>query len=198
MQSACQVSIRSPHRSKGRLTSHIARADPGASASKFQSAPLTEARGDTTRTGHRRRSLPSTVFQSAPLTEARGDGLWRQRGLWISVRGFNPLPSPKQGETAQGGKFSGLPGFNPLPSPKQGETRCQRSRPSTPNRFNPLPSPKQGETGNASDASALARAKSFNPLPSPKQGETPVAITDGIPKSYMSGCANLLPPASYC
>ena len=85
--------------------------------------------------------------------------------------GFNPLPSPKQGETdtANQGRpnqdvsirsphrSKGRPGlrllqnrcqicFNPLPSPKQGETRKYlRSRVSTTS-FNPLPSPKQGET----------------------------------------------------
>ena len=60
----------------------------------FQSAPLTEARGD----------LPEAVyygrfhlFQSAPLTEARGDDyVWSAAAGTIS---FNPLPSPKQGET---------------------------------------------------------------------------------------------------
>ena len=41
-----------------------------ARALPFQSAPLTEARGDTD--GYKIR-LSSTVFQSAPLTEARGD-----------------------------------------------------------------------------------------------------------------------------
>ena len=38
-------------------------------------------------------------FQSAPLTEARGDmnGLEARSN---TSRGFNPLPSPKQGETS--------------------------------------------------------------------------------------------------
>ena len=38
----------------------------------FQSAPLTEARGDQIRLC--RRSASRSLFQSAPLTEARGDG----------------------------------------------------------------------------------------------------------------------------
>ena len=89
------VSIRSPHRSKGRLlrlmiqmataegfnplpspkqgeTSSVCSLMP--SQASFQSAPLTEARGDL------RSSLVSTrraEFQSAPLTEARGDTLER-------------------------------------------------------------------------------------------------------------------------
>ncbi len=63
---------------------------------QFQSAPLTEARGDFLRllSG---KNLPQ--FQSAPLTEARGDRRIcsiRSGPSWTS---FNPLPSPKQGET---------------------------------------------------------------------------------------------------
>ena len=44
------------------------------------------------------RSSPSTLpFQSAPLTEARGDPT---EGVSVSMPPcFNPLPSPKQGET---------------------------------------------------------------------------------------------------
>ena len=42
----------------------------------------------------------SVEFQSAPLTEARGDNAF---GWWnltaVIVWRFNPLPSPKQGET---------------------------------------------------------------------------------------------------
>ena len=85
-----KVSIRSPHRSKGRrrpssLTS---------SSTVFQSAPLTEARGDFSGTlDHPNEE----VFQSAPLTEARGD-FWPHATL-RPCTGFNPLPSPKQGET---------------------------------------------------------------------------------------------------
>ena len=37
-------------------------------------------------------------------------------------------------------------GFNPLPSPKQGETIVDLAKVSAPFCFNPLPSPKQGET----------------------------------------------------
>ena len=64
------VSIRSPHRSEGRRASEI----HSHSATEFQSAPLTEARGDL--------SLSNSIgivkwFQSAPLTEARGDLLIR-------------------------------------------------------------------------------------------------------------------------
>ena len=85
------VSIRSPYRSKGRfrLTRN------GQPIEKFQSAPLTEARGDgkCSRCSDRR-----VVFQSAPLTEARGD-LDSSFCASVNVSCFNPLPLPKQGET---------------------------------------------------------------------------------------------------
>ena len=62
------------------------------------------------------------MFQSAPLTEARGDRPAMPRHL--SHGRFNPLPSPKQGETTIMLKIPlAIFGFNPLPSPKQGETR---------------------------------------------------------------------------
>ena len=62
--------------------------------------------------------------------------------------------------------------FNPLPSPKQGETPCLSCVEHTRRGFNPLPSPKQGETGRID--LAYRGFSSFNPLPSPKQGETPI------------------------
>ena len=62
-----------------------------------------------------------TLFQSAPLTEARGDYLFVV--LRIPQLSFNPLPSPKQGETVIAmPKMLMSHSFNPLPSPKQGET----------------------------------------------------------------------------
>ena len=84
------VSIRSPHRSKGRQSKYLV----GWPSGLFQSAPLTEARGDLI---IRREKMATYVFQSAPLTEARGDSLlcWRL----TKSHCFNPLPSPKQGET---------------------------------------------------------------------------------------------------
>ena len=161
-------------------------------------------------------SCPSSryLFQSAPLTEARGDSC--TCSLTARSRCFNPLPSPKQGETARSRWLSPVSScFNPLPSPKQGET-CVRaglrgkfvlfqSAPLTeargdltyvtsrfhlvsirsPHRskgranhrvgfasscFNPLPSPKQGETWQTQPFGPADPC--FNPLPSPKQGET--------------------------
>ena len=132
------VSIRSPHRSKGRPSRRI----PARATGAFQSAPLTEARGDSNpcigkRIGDAFQSAPlteargdmsmvaeaSTIlkFQSAPLTEARGDyAMWIWRLEW---QRFNPLPSQKQGETPSRSTDAVCPrGFNPLPSQKQGET----------------------------------------------------------------------------
>ena len=108
------VSIRSPHRSKGRQAPSAGALDEG----KFQSAPLTEARGD-----------------GRP-------GWWSPR-LWR----FNPLPSPKQGETSRHWPTRHcIRCFNPLPSPKQGETQTTSIQKAAASGFNPLPSPKQGET----------------------------------------------------
>ena len=86
-----QVSIRSPHRSKGRPKTPVF----GVRWLGFQSAPLTEARGDKLRA---EAEAMGTEFQSAPLTEARGDR--RSGPVAADPRCFNPLPSPKQGETS--------------------------------------------------------------------------------------------------
>ena len=115
---------------------------------------------------------------------------------------FNPLPSPKQGETERRGfeatsrlavsirsphrskgrrpltalkSRRACSSFNPLPSPKQGETDNPDLQTGGRLSFNPLPSPKQGETAAVCGLHDL-RISCFNPLPSPKQGET--ASTD--------------------
>ena len=158
--------------------------------SAFQSAPLTEARGDTRRPKPTRRLTCFNPLPSPKQGETRS--VWRGRRR---VPGFNPLPSPKQGETrwrwamrahhhsfqsaplteARGDSnrtaFAGCPtGFNPLPSPKQGETDPMSKPTDTCFGFNPLPSPKQGET--RADGLHRSLIGGFNPLPSPKQGET--------------------------
>ena len=84
------VSIRSPHKSKGRPLAEE-QVNPNV---EFQSAPLTKARGDPL--------LPSLnfsirSFQSAPLTKARGDR--KSMRCRVPTTSFNPLPSQKQGET---------------------------------------------------------------------------------------------------
>ena len=91
----------------------------------FQSAPLTEARGDASSSAS---THIGNLFQSAPLTEARGDLPVEPSPAYRP--GFNPLPSPKQGETEHRVVMSQQLGrFNPLPSPKQGETSlAQRYR----------------------------------------------------------------------
>ena len=88
---AWAVSIRSPHKSKGRPASlFVLRL-----TKEFQSAPLTKARGDL----HDPLSPPPpSAFQSAPLTKARGDN--RIGGQPNNRLRFNPLPSQKQGETS--------------------------------------------------------------------------------------------------
>ena len=63
---ASVVSIRSPHKSKGRLWL----VPPMGTSYWFQSAPLTKARGDILMFYP---LLEVLLFQSAPLTKARGD-----------------------------------------------------------------------------------------------------------------------------
>ena len=210
---AITVSIRSPHQSKGRHAPKVVK--QGLRSVSIRSPHQSKGRPNTASTFSEK-----VVFQSAPLTKARGDasgqlakrGYGRFNPLPSPKQGetpsansnpqcsasFNPLPSPKQGETASGTSTTSRSRacFNPLPSPKQGETRRGEEQELKLVGFNPLPSPKQGETARADFASiAVAR---FNPLPSPKQGETLVAVTSGTTKGYISGCANLLSSASYC
>ena len=66
---ATYVSIRSPYRSKGRWTADM---------------------------HHQRRR--TYQFQSAPLTEARGDRSVKFAVPIVTYTSFNPLPLPKQGE----------------------------------------------------------------------------------------------------
>ena len=157
-----RVSIRSPHKSKGRpRITALAYAD-----SVFQSAPLTKARGDTA-TPYRLDG--GKMFQSAPLTKARGD-----RAFFCGddhKRSFNPLPSQKQGETdgqplaclvdpvsirsphkSKGRLVSGvsccsMSWFQSAPLTKARGDRRAVHRDRHHPRFNPLPSQKQGETG---------------------------------------------------
>ena len=85
---------------------------------QFQSAPLTEARGDTVTLSV---SGARSWFQSAPLTEARGDldKMLTHKDLGVSIRS----PHRSKGRLIRHG-WIGWPQmrFNPLPSPKQGET----------------------------------------------------------------------------
>ena len=162
---------------------------------KFQSAPLTEARGDSGSVPLPKQGEPSfnplplpkqgetlpcheqtsdfKKFQSAPLTEARGD-MTSRNTIWS--KSFNPLPLPKQGETHC--QESDLTSFNPLPLPKQGETHffdCSgpvrefQSAPLTEARGDfAVRSPYRSK----GRLRAMTGKQGFNPLPLPKQGET--------------------------
>ena len=108
------VSIRSPYRSKGRP----GRAGTRPRRDEFQSAPLTEARGDTS---YQSDLIPFSVFQSAPLTEARGDGASAvMRCAWPRFQSA-PLTEAR-GDVCPAAKPPCRSSFNPLPLPKQGET----------------------------------------------------------------------------
>ena len=111
---AGKVSIRSPHRSKGRRTNRCCSRSPSPCFNPLPSPKQGETCGTgsaspncrvSIRSPHRskgrRQSITNTespkTFQSAPLTEARGD---RHDSPCLRMVGrFNPLPSPKQGET---------------------------------------------------------------------------------------------------
>ena len=128
----------------------------------FQSAPLTEARGDF-------KAAPETSYNMAVSIRSPH----RSKGRPVltldvghCVMSFNPLPSPKQGETARVLAPTARRGrcFNPLPSPKQGETPFLIER-----RYVSIRSPHRSKGRPLIETNY---ADSFNPLPSPKQGET--------------------------
>ena len=150
------VSIRSPHRSKGRprprsrpRRSH-SRFNPlpspkqgethandivGFGLAMFQSAPLTEARGDLDLA---EASLACNRFQSAPLTEARGDA--RPSLLSSSTYSFQSAPlTEARGDSTRPGSSRGPACFNPLPSPKQGETSSRTTPGSSAGSFQSAP-----------------------------------------------------------
>ena len=85
---------------------------------RFQSAPLTEARGDRCWYA---RTIVHIKFQSAPLTEARGDGAMIYEcydlGSGVSIRS----PHRSEGRSKPSRWAFDVAGFNPLPSPKRGE-----------------------------------------------------------------------------
>ena len=111
------VSIRSPHKSKGRPPGALRGVPP----CLFQSAPLTKARGDLTKLAGR---YDFVLFQSAPLTKARGD---RQCDYDSGGRVcFNPLPSQKQGETV-GGECTSRLGYVSIRSPHKSKGRPPRT-----------------------------------------------------------------------
>ena len=183
------VSIRSPYRSKGRpipLSSALVMI-------MFQSAPLTEARGDQ-RTQARQRGtrcfnplpLPkqgetswhrvkrlNMAFQSAPLTEARGDSFLLS-GSMLSIT-FQSAPLTEARGDLRENVTSDDGSVVSIRSPYR-----SKGRPATlawPHHdlrscFNPLPLPKQGETLHRRQLYEFHNVS--NPLPLPKQGETSI------------------------
>ena len=158
-----QVSIRSPHQSKGRHPNRLA--DIG--RQWFQSAPLTKARGDAQTLGI---SVSNLSFQSAPLTKARGDLFSVVTSSCKSKFQSAPLTKAR-GDWFEVVDYRGEHLVS-IRSPHQskGRRRFKRAPCFFCSSFNPLPSPKQGET--RTQSGVICAHYSFNPLPSPKQGET--------------------------
>ena len=108
------VSIRSPHKSKGRLLTQ----GPKCIEGKFQSAPLTKARGDRRLPAH-----PHPVCRFNPLpSQKQGETIaaaWIVSTETVSIRS----PHKSKGRPSRRGRLRGWwMCFNPLPSQKQGET----------------------------------------------------------------------------
>ena len=168
------VSIRSPHRSKGRRQQGLA---------LFQSAPLTEARGDVPMFTE---ACETSAFQSAPLTEARGDLLILalEAGRPCGKRCFQsaPLTEARGDPTAQGLRrslFQSAPltearGDSPmLPA----SIRSPHRSPSRHQQFQSAPlTEARGDRPSWPELLMAGRSICFNPLPSPKQGETCMRI----------------------
>ena len=134
------VSIRSPHKSKGRPVIFGLRA----AGRWFQSAPLTKARGDDST---RPRGIYLLLFQSAPLTKARGDP--KPPEAPRSTILFQSAPLTKaRGDWIRRLIQQRMISFNPLPSQKQGETPGYRSNPPAGTRFQSAPLTKaRGDVG---------------------------------------------------
>ena len=158
------VSIRSPHKSKGRPLLLLS----GLLGHLFQSAPLTKARGDRVK---RKRRTPEQSFNPLPSQKqgetrpAQPSPTMRRVSIrsphkskgrlvslccaWAARGGFNPLPSQKQGETREARPTHYLPVlFQSAPLTKARGDYVFRASPLSYPRFNPLPSQKQGETQN--------------------------------------------------
>ena len=95
------VSIRSPYRSKGRYTFSVR----AVNVIGFQSAPLTEARGDRPAI----KSLSSMLDVSIRSPYRSKGRCHESEKASHLLNSFNPLPLPKQGEMTMTG--SGLDGF---------------------------------------------------------------------------------------
>ena len=181
------VSIRSPHKSKGRPQDLFC-----ACAIFFCFNPLpSQKQGET---GPARRSHPPhhVSIRSPHKSKGRPGGrLFSELAGQVSIRSphkskgrpaaslclttyilFQSAPLTKaRGDLRSWNIWSGMIiCFNPLPSQKQGETRRGGEHRRGHDRFNPLPSQKQGETWVRGGFPSSPDC--FNPLPSQKQGET--------------------------
>ena len=152
------VSIRSPHRSKGRLAPHGWKPNP---LSCFNPLPSPK-QGETGQCRPRLRYPAGVSIRSPHRSKGRRPNeISRAGGLSVSIRSpHRSKGRPPIWKTKRTRHNS----FNPLPSPKQGETRRVDNRRRTVRRFNPLPSPKQGETGCRSSRRMASSAFQSAPL----------------------------------
>ena len=159
------VSIRSPHRSEGRSGSATGRVLEVVTVVSIRSPHRSEGRCSPWN------SLASSMasFQSAPLTEARGDG--DQGGKGYHAVSFNPLPSPKRGEMCSPCPSGPGEGRVSIRSPHRSEGRSDSTF-ASPTRFAKFQSaPLTEARGDSGRPAARAGRPCFNPLPSPKRGE---------------------------
>ena len=171
-----QVSIRSPHRSEERsyIGASVKRRSPA-----FQSAPLTEARRDTTCSAT---SSPKNCFNPLPSPK-RGE----IPSPWcLSLSTLVSIRSPHRSEERSSPVVAGWRSCVSIRSPHRSEERFDLVVLDDPsgNSFNPLPSPKRGEI--AGCCRAGGQAECFNPLPSPKRGEIP-------PRTVLAACLRFNP-----
>ena len=112
------------------------------------------------------------MFQSAPLTEARGD--WLGSKFTHKTSSFNPLPSPKQGETRILGGLL-LQAEVSIRSPHRSKGRPPELSLITRHQLFQS-APLTEARGDTFRLAKTFRLVSFNPLPSPKQGETFIKV----------------------
>ena len=176
-KSAYSVSIRSPHRSKGRLRKNsvmprlvsVSIRSPHRSKGRLIVKLLTLVGYVSIRSPHRskgrrkrrRDAAGVAMFQSAPLTEARGDAIRSPARPVVTAQTGVSIRSPHRSKGR-----------------RKRHRCCRRCHVSIRS-----PHRSKGSPG------CSARGSCFNPLPSPKQGETLVAITSGITKTYTGKCA---------
>ena len=134
--------------------------------SRFQSAPLTEARGDADGFA----VIPTRqVFQSAPLTEARGDSGADLQGasFEVSIRSPHRSEGRSQEEVDQARRCLE---FQSAPlTEARGDPCAIRPRPKQPYSFQSAPLTEA--RGDPIEQVLRIVVGGFNPLPSPKRGE---------------------------